>query len=53
MKVKQKLVFEKHARNLTGFIDLGKTYINTLNSEKEEDLATHALVFLFRAVISN
>ena len=36
--------------SLASFIDLGDTDINTLNFEKKEDFATHALVYFVRGV---
>ena len=36
MKIKENLVFDKYTGNLIGFIDLGDTDINTLNSEKKK-----------------
>ena len=54
MKIKENLVFDKHTGVLTGFIDLGDSDINCLNiKDKEESLATHALVFFIRGVITN
>ena len=45
MKIKKKIIFVKHTGTFTDFIDLGDTDISTLNFEKKEDLATHALVY--------
>ena len=46
MKIKENLVFDKHTGVLTGFFDLGDSDIKCLNiKDKEESLATHALVF--------
>ena len=36
--------------SFTGFIDIGDTVKNTLNFEKKEDFATHALVYFVRGV---
>ena len=49
MKKKENLIFVKHTGNLTGFTDVGDTGINTLNFEKKQDLAIHALVYFARA----
>ena len=48
MKIKENLIFDKHTWSLIGFIDLGDTDINSLNFEKKEDLAAHALVYSAR-----
>ena len=53
MKVKGNLIFIKHTESLIGFIDLGDTDINTVNFEKKEDLATHALLFFARGVFQS
>ena len=50
MKIKENLIFVKHTGSLTGFIDLRDTDINTLNFEKKEDLATHAMVYFARGI---
>ena len=39
--------------SFTGFIDIGDTVKNTLNFEKKEDFATHALVYFVRGIFSN
>ena len=49
MKIKENLILVEHG-SFTGFIDLGETVINTLNFEKKEDFATHALVYFVRGV---
>ena len=50
MKIKGNLIFVKHTESLIGCIDLGDTDINTLNFEKKEDLAKHALVYFAMGV---
>ena len=51
MKIKENLVFDKYAGNLTGFIDLGDNDIITLNFEKKKEITTPTLVFLVGGVI--
>ncbi|PFX11533.1 hypothetical protein AWC38_SpisGene24694 [Stylophora pistillata] len=50
MKVQSNLVFDKHTGELIGYVDLGKPDINYATPEKQDDIATHALVFLVRGV---
>ena len=50
MKINLNLIFVKHTGSLIDIIDLGDTDINSLNFEKKEDLATHALVYFTRGV---
>jgi len=50
MKVQSKLVFDKHTGELIGYVDLGDPDINYGTPEMEDEIATHALVFLVRGV---
>ena len=50
MKVQSNLVFDKHTGELIGYVDLGEPDINFGTLEKQDDIATHALVFLVRGV---
>ena len=51
MKIREKLVFDKHAGSLTEFIDLCDPEINFLSIEKNANsLATHDLVFMLRGI---
>ena len=50
MKVQSNLVFDKHTGELIGYVDLGDPNINYGNLEKQDEIATHALVFLVRGV---
>lgn len=50
MKVQSNLVFDKHTGELIGYVDLGEPDINYATLEKQDDIATHALVFLVRGV---
>ncbi len=47
MKIQSKLVFDKHSKELIGFVDFGEEELN-VSSLGSTDLATHALVFLVR-----
>ena len=51
--MQKKIWFLLNTRSFTGFIDLWDTVINTLNFEKKEDFATHALVYFVRGVFSD
>ena len=46
MKVQANLVFEKNTGELIGFVDLGDPDVNFGTLEKQDEIATHALVFL-------
>ena len=50
MKVQSNLVFDKHTGELIGYVDLGDPNINYGNLEKQDEIATYALVFLVRGV---
>ena len=54
MKIMSNLIFDKHTGELKGYLDLGSVDVDfsTLGREKDE-LATHALVFYLRGVISD
>ena len=50
MKVQSNLVFDKHTGELIGYVDLGDPDINYGTLEMQDEIATHALVFLVRGV---
>ena len=53
MKIKSNLVFDRHTGELIGFLDLGDPDINFASLEKEDELATHVLVFFIRGLCEN
>eukprot|EP00794_Sanderia_malayensis_P011654 gene11654-12853_t len=53
MKIQSKLVFDKHTKELIGFVDLGDPDLNFACFEKAEELATHVLVFYVHGLASN
>ena len=54
MKVKSNLVFDKHTGELKGYLDLGCVENDFSTLDREIDcLATHALVFYLRGVVTN
>lgn len=50
MKVQANLVFDKNTGELIGFVDLGDPDVNFGTLEKQDEIATHALVFLVRGM---
>ena len=53
MKIRSNLVFDKITGQLIGFTDLGDTTINYATLEKQDELASHVLVFLIRGLTTN
>eukprot|EP00794_Sanderia_malayensis_P014619 gene14619-16134_t len=53
MKIQSKLVFDKHTKELIGFVDLGDPDLNFACFEKAEELATHVLVFYVHGLASD
>ena len=66
MKVKENLVFDKHVRQLTGFIDVGDIHNHLDNSERQctyrdknananlkSDVSTHMLMFMVRGLLTD
>ena len=57
MKIHEDLVFDKHGRNLLGFINLGsineqlqELEMETLTTQPHENIATHMLTVMVRGV---
>ena len=53
MKIRSNLVFDKITGQLIGFTDLGDPTINYATLEKQDELASHVLVFLIRGLTTN
>ena len=54
MKIKSNLVFDKHSGELIGYLDPGEPEKNFATIEEENNtLATHALVFYLRGIVTN
>ena len=53
MKIRSNLVFDKHSEELIGYVDLGDPDVNFNCFEKQDDLATHTLVFYLRGLSTN
>ena len=53
MKVQSKLVFDKYTGQLIGYLDPGDPDINFATLHKQDDLASHALVFYVRGLASD
>ena len=52
MKIQSKLVFDKHDGELIGFLDLGDPDVNYVELQNHDRLATHALIFFVRGIVS-
>ena len=53
MKIQQNLVFDKHAGELIGYVDLGDLGKNFSTFDNEDDLATHVMVYYVRGLASD
>ncbi len=52
MKVQSGLVFDKSTGELIGYVDLGDPDINYATLEKQDQIATHALVLMVKGICS-
>ena len=52
MKIQSNLVWDKHAGELIGYVDLGDTELNYATLEKTDNIATHILTFLIRSIVN-
>ena len=53
MKIRSNLVYDKESGELIGFVDLGDPDVNYSTLQKENELATHALVFFVRGLATD
>ena len=47
MKIESNLVYGKYSGELIGYVDLGAPYINYTTFVKYDELATHALFYMY------
>ena len=53
MQIKSNLVFDKHSGELIGYLDPGDPENIFATIEENNTLATHALVFYLRGIVTN
>ena len=52
MKIENSLVWDKHTGNLIGYVDLGDEELNYATLKKQDELASHVMVFMIRGLIN-
>ena len=53
MKIQSNLVYDKYSGELIGYVDLGDPDINYTTFVKDDELATHALVYYVRGIATD
>ena len=52
MKIQENLVWDKHSRELIGYVNLGDASVNFATLKQVDKLASHVLVFLIRSIVN-